>query len=164
MTEGSVPDRNISMELARATEAAALGAAPWTGRGDKNGADGGAVDAMRAMLNTVDVDGVIVIGEGEKDEAPMLFNGERVGTGIGPKVDVAVDPIDGTTLLSLGRPQRRECHRGWSTRDDVQPPRHLLHGQDRGGPGREGQGRPLGAGELEPRTGGEGRVASLFPR
>ena len=104
MTEGSVPDRNISMELARATEAAALGAAPWTGRGDKNGADGGAVDAMRAMLNTVDVDGVIVIGEGEKDEAPMLFNGERVGTGIGPKVDVAVDPIDGTTLLSLGRP------------------------------------------------------------
>ncbi len=104
MTAGSAPDRNISMELARATEAAALGAAPWTGRGDKNGADGGAVDAMRAMLNTVDMDGVIVIGEGGKDEAPMLFNGERVGTGIGPQVDVAVDPIDGTTLLSLGRP------------------------------------------------------------
>ncbi len=104
MSEGSAPDRNISMELARATEAAALGAAPWTGRGDKNGADGGAVDAMRAMLNTVDMDGVIVIGEGEKDEAPMLFNGEHVGTGSGPQVDVAVDPIDGTTLLSLGRP------------------------------------------------------------
>ncbi|HCV00885.1 MAG TPA: class II fructose-bisphosphatase, partial [Dehalococcoidia bacterium] len=91
------------MELARATEAAALGAVPWTGRGDKNGADGGAVDAMRAMLNTIDIDGFIVIGEGEKDEAPMLFNGEKVGTGAGPKVDIAVDPIDGTTLLSLGR-------------------------------------------------------------
>ena len=97
------PDRNISMELARATEAAALGAVPWTGRGDKNGADGGAVDAMRTMLNTIDIDGVVVIGEGEKDEAPMLFNSERVGTGIGPRVDIAVDPIDGTTLLSLGR-------------------------------------------------------------
>ena len=97
------PDRNISMELARATEAAALGAVPWTGRGDKNGADGGAVDAMRTMLNTIDIDGVVVIGEGEKDEAPMLFNGEQVGTGTGPQVDIAVDPIDGTTLLSLGR-------------------------------------------------------------
>ena len=97
------PDRNISMELARATEAAALGAAPWTGRGDKNGADGGAVDAMRDMLNTIDIDGIVVIGEGEKDEAPMLFNGEVVGTGNGPQVDIAVDPIDGTTLLSLGR-------------------------------------------------------------
>ena len=97
------PDRNISMELARATEAAALGAVPWTGRGDKNGADGGAVDAMRTMLNTIDIDGVVVIGEGEKDEAPMLFNGEQVGSGNGPQVDIAVDPIDGTTLLSLGR-------------------------------------------------------------
>ena len=97
------PDRNISMELARATEAAALGAVPWTGRGDKNGADGGAVDAMRTMLNSIDIDGVVVIGEGEKDEAPMLFNGEQVGTGSGPQVDIAVDPIDGTTLLSLGR-------------------------------------------------------------
>ena len=97
------PDRNISMELARATEAAALGAVPWTGRGDKNGADGGAVDAMRSMLNSIDIDGIVVIGEGEKDEAPMLFNGEEVGTGSGPQVDIAVDPIDGTTLLSLGR-------------------------------------------------------------
>lgn len=91
------------MELARATEAGALGSVPWTGRGDKNGADGGAVDAMRAMLNTIDINGIVVIGEGEKDEAPMLFNGERVGTGNGPEVDIAVDPIDGTTLLSLGR-------------------------------------------------------------
>jgi len=92
------------MELVRVTEAAAIGGARWMGRGDKNGADRAAVDPMRIMLNTVEIDGVIVIGEGAKDEAPMLFNGEKVGTGRGPKVDVAVDPIDGTTLLSLGRP------------------------------------------------------------
>ncbi|MGI8926361.1 MAG: class II fructose-bisphosphatase [Tepidiformaceae bacterium] len=99
-----VPDRNISMELVRTTEAAALAAARWMGRGDKNGADGAAVDAMRLMLDTVDMDGVIVIGEGEKDEAPMLYNGERVGNGQGPQVDVAVDPLEGTRLTSLGRP------------------------------------------------------------
>ena len=104
MTTSNPPDRNIALELVRVTEAAALGAAHWMGRGDKNGADGAAVDPMRLMIDTVDMDGVIVIGEGEKDEAPMLFNGERVGTGNGPAVDVAVDPIDGTTLLSLGRP------------------------------------------------------------
>ncbi|MFQ5380610.1 MAG: class II fructose-bisphosphatase [Dehalococcoidia bacterium] len=102
--EEQVPDRNIAMELVRVTEAAALAAARWMGRGDKNAADGAAVDAMRMMLDTVDMDGIIVIGEGEKDEAPMLFNGERVGDGRGPRVDVAVDPIDGTRLLSLGRP------------------------------------------------------------
>ncbi len=102
--EEQVPDRNIAMELVRVTEAAALAAARWMGRGDKNRADGAAVDAMRMMLDTVDMDGIIVIGEGEKDEAPMLFNGERVGDGRGPRVDVAVDPIDGTRLLSLGRP------------------------------------------------------------
>ncbi len=99
-----VPDRNIAMELVRTTEAAALAAARWQGRGDKIGADGAAVDAMRLMIDTVDMDGIVVIGEGEKDEAPMLYNGERVGNGHGPQVDVAVDPIDGTTLLSLGRP------------------------------------------------------------
>jgi fructose-1,6-bisphosphatase II len=99
-----IPDRNIAMELVRTTEAAALAAARWMGRGDKNSGDGAAVDAMRMMLDTVDMDGLIVIGEGEKDEAPMLFNGERVGNGHGPQVDVAVDPIDGTRLLSLGRP------------------------------------------------------------
>ena len=104
MNETIQPDRNIAMELARATEAAALGAAHWVGRGDKNAADGAAVDAMRAMLNSTDIEGIVVIGEGEKDQAPMLFNGERVGTGNGPSVDIAVDPIDGTTLLSLGRP------------------------------------------------------------
>ena len=99
-----VPDRNIAMELVRTTEAAALAAARWVGRGDKNGADGAAVDAMRLMLDTVDMDGIIVIGEGEKDEAPMLFNGERVGSGRGPQVDVAVDPLEGTRLTAMGRP------------------------------------------------------------
>jgi len=99
-----VPDRNIAMELVRVTEAAAVAAARWMGRGDKNGADGAAVDAMRMMLDTVDMDGVIVIGEGEKDEAPMLYNGERVGNGHGPQVDVAVDPLEGTRLTAQGRP------------------------------------------------------------
>ena len=104
MRNEQVPDRNIAMELVRTTEAAALAAARWVGRGDKNGADGAAVDAMRMMLDTVDMDGVIVIGEGEKDEAPMLYNGERVGNGRGPQVDVAVDPLEGTRLTALGRP------------------------------------------------------------
>lgn len=104
MTETNVPDRNIAMEMVRVTEAAALAAARWMGRGDKVSADQAAVDAMREMIDTVAMDGVIVIGEGEKDEAPMLYNGESVGNGRGPQVDVAVDPIDGTTLLSLGRP------------------------------------------------------------
>jgi fructose-1,6-bisphosphatase II len=98
-----VPDRNLAMELVRVTEAAAMAATRWMGRGDKNGADGAAVAAMRAVLSSVSMDGLIVIGEGEKDEAPMLYNGERVGNGSAPLVDVAVDPIDGTTLTSLGR-------------------------------------------------------------
>src|SRR5262245_52363158 len=97
------PDRNLALELVRATEVAAMAGGRWMGRGDKDGADGAAVDAMRLLLNTVEMDGVVVIGEGEKDEAPMLFNGEHVGTGSGPATDVAVDPIDGTTLTSLGR-------------------------------------------------------------
>ncbi|CAB4964190.1 unannotated protein [freshwater metagenome] len=96
------PDRNLAMDLARATEAAALAAGRWLGRGDKNGADGAAVDAMRLVLNTVPMEGVVVIGEGEKDEAPMLYNGEEIGSG-GPACDIAVDPIDGTTLTALGR-------------------------------------------------------------
>lgn len=104
MRNERVPDRNIAMELVRVTEAAAVAAARWMGRGDKNGADGAAVDAMRMMLDTVDMDGVIVIGEGEKDEAPMLYNGERVGNGHGPQVDVAVDPLEGTRLTAQGRP------------------------------------------------------------
>jgi fructose-1,6-bisphosphatase II len=97
------PDRNLAMELVRVTESAALAASRWVGRGDKNGADGAAVDAMRTVLATVPMDGIVVIGEGEKDEAPMLFNGEMVGAGSAPQTDVAVDPIDGTTLTSLGR-------------------------------------------------------------
>jgi len=96
------PDRNLAMELVRVTEAAALAAGRWMGRGDKNAADGAAVDAMRLVMNSVSMDGVVVIGEGEKDEAPMLFNGEEIGAG-GPACDIAVDPIDGTTLTSLGR-------------------------------------------------------------
>lgn len=97
-------DRNLGMELVRVTESAALAAARLMGRGDKEGADQAAVDAMRLMISTVHMDGVVVIGEGEKDEAPMLYNGERVGTGEAPMVDVAVDPIDGTTLTSKGQP------------------------------------------------------------
>ena len=97
------PDRNLAMELVRATEAAAIRAVPFIGRGDKNAADGAAVDAMRTFLGTVNFDGLIVIGEGEKDHAPMLFNGEHVGNGRGPACDIAVDPIDGTTLTAAGR-------------------------------------------------------------
>jgi fructose-1,6-bisphosphatase II len=97
------PSRNLALELVRVTEAAALAAGRHMGRGDKEGGDQAAVDAMRLVLNTVEMDGVIVIGEGEKDEAPMLFNGEVLGTGEPPQVDIAVDPIDGTRLLSLGR-------------------------------------------------------------
>ncbi len=97
------PDRNLALELVRVTEAAALAAGRFMGRGDKEGGDKAAVDAMRLVLNSVEMDGVIVIGEGEKDEAPMLFNGECLGTGGDPKVDIAVDPIDGTRLLALGR-------------------------------------------------------------
>ncbi|MGB4863886.1 MAG: class II fructose-bisphosphatase [Tepidiformaceae bacterium] len=104
MRDERVPDRNIAMEMVRVTEAAAVAAARWMGRGDKIGADGAAVDAMRMMLDTVDMDGIIVIGEGEKDHAPMLFNGERVGSGRGPQVDVAVDPLEGTRLTAQGRP------------------------------------------------------------
>jgi fructose-1,6-bisphosphatase II len=96
------PDRNLAMELVRVTEAAAMAAGRWVGRGDKEAADQAAVDAMRLMVDTVSMDGVVVIGEGEKDEAPMLFNGEQVGNGDGPPVDVAVDPVDGTTLTSKG--------------------------------------------------------------
>jgi fructose-1,6-bisphosphatase II len=96
------PDRNLAMELVRVTESAALAAARWVGRGNKEGADAAAVDAMRLSLASVQMDGVVVIGEGEKDEAPMLFNGEKVGDGHEPRVDVAVDPIDGTTLTAKG--------------------------------------------------------------
>jgi fructose-1,6-bisphosphatase II len=98
------PDRNLALELVRVTEAAAMAGGRWVGRGDKNGADGAAVEAMRMLVQSVSMNGIVVIGEGEKDDAPMLYNGERVGTGEGPEVDVAVDPIDGTTLTSKGMP------------------------------------------------------------
>jgi fructose-1,6-bisphosphatase II len=98
------PDRNLALELVRATEFAAIAASRWIGRGDKNAADGAAVDAMRSMMGSVSMDGVVVIGEGEKDEAPMLFNGEQVGDGSPPAVDIAVDPLEGTTLTAKGQP------------------------------------------------------------
>ncbi|MEU4097269.1 class II fructose-bisphosphatase [Streptomyces sp. NPDC026673] len=98
------PDRNLALELVRVTEAAAMAAGRWVGRGDKNGADGAAVKAMRTLVSTVSMNGVVVIGEGEKDEAPMLFNGERIGDGHGAECDIAVDPIDGTTLTAKGMP------------------------------------------------------------
>jgi len=98
------PDRNLALELARVTEAGAMAAARWVGRGDKNGADAAAVHAMRLLINTVSMNGVVVIGEGEKDHAPMLYNGEQVGDGTGPLCDVAVDPIDGTRLTANGMP------------------------------------------------------------
>ncbi|GFK95826.1 Fructose-1,6-bisphosphatase class 2 [Fundidesulfovibrio magnetotacticus] len=98
------PDRNLALDLVRVTEAAALSSARWLGRGDKNAGDQAAVDAMRLSFDTINIAGVIVIGEGEKDEAPMLYGGEEVGTGTGPAMDVAVDPVEGTRLLAYGRP------------------------------------------------------------
>src|SRR6266511_283027 len=100
----SAPDRNLALELVRVTEAAALASARWVGRGDKINADRSAVDAMRLILDTVSMDGIVVIGEGEKDKAPMLYNGERVGNGRPPEVDVAVDPLEGTNLTARGAP------------------------------------------------------------
>jgi fructose-1,6-bisphosphatase II len=100
----NAPDRNLALELVRVTEAAAMGAGRWIGRGEKESADQAAVDGMRAVLDTVEMTGVVVIGEGEKDEAPMLYNGEEVGSGHGPEVDVAVDPLEGTRLTAKGQP------------------------------------------------------------
>ncbi|CAN5746779.1 class II fructose-bisphosphatase [soil metagenome] len=102
-TDDRTPDRNLALEMGRVTEAAAMAASRWMGRGDKEGADSAAVDAMRVVLSSVSMDGIVVIGEGEKDAAPMLYNGERIGDGSPPATDIAVDPVDGTTLLALGR-------------------------------------------------------------
>ena len=104
MSNSSKPDRNLALELVRVTEAAAMAAARMVGRGDKEGADQAAVDAMRYVLDSVSMDGIVVIGEGEKDEAPMLFNGEQIGDGTPPQVDIAVDPLEGTRLTALGMP------------------------------------------------------------
>jgi fructose-1,6-bisphosphatase II len=101
---GPRPDRNLALDLVRVTEAAAMAASRWMGRGDKEGADGAAVDAMRLVLGSVAMDGVVIIGEGEKDEAPMLYNGERIGDGTPPPVDIAVDPLEGTNLVATGEP------------------------------------------------------------
>src|SRR6476469_273724 len=103
-TSQAKPDRNLALELVRVTEAAALASARWVGRGDKIAADGAAVDAMRHVLDSVSMDGIVVIGEGEKDEAPMLYNGEQIGDGSPPVVDIAVDPLEGTRLCALGMP------------------------------------------------------------
>src|ERR1700744_5249351 len=101
----ATPDRNLALELVRVTEAAAMAASRWMGRGDKEGADGAAVNAMRVVLQTVPMDGVVVIGEGEKDNAPMLYNGERIGDGSPPVVDIAVDPLEGARLCAVGVPR-----------------------------------------------------------
>ncbi len=122
----SAPDRNIALEMVRATEAAAMSAARYMGRGDKNAVDGAAVDAMRYMLNTVHMDGIVVIGEGEKDEAPMLFNGEKLGTGAEPQVDIAVDPVDGTRLTALGLPNAVSVV-AFAERGTMYDPKHVFY-------------------------------------
>jgi len=122
----SKPDRNMALELVRVTEAAAMAAGRWMGRGDKVAADAAAVNAMRYMLNTINMKGKVIIGEGEKDEAPMLFNGEILGTGDTPEVDIAVDPIDGTRLLSLGRPNAISVV-AISEKDTMYNPKHIFY-------------------------------------
>ncbi len=126
----SAPDRNLALELVRVTEAAALAAARWVGRGDKIAADQAAVDAMRFVLDTVPMDGIVVIGEGEKDEAPMLYNGEQIGDGSAPEVDIAVDPLEGTTLCAPGHAERARRDRARRARLDVRPRPLRLHGED----------------------------------
>ena len=122
----SSPDRNIALEMVRATEAAAMAASRWLGRGDKNGVDGAAVNAMRLVLNTVYMDGRVVIGEGEKDNAPMLFNGEKLGKGTNPQVDIAVDPVDGTSLTANGR-QNAVSVVAFADRGSMYDPRHIFY-------------------------------------
>jgi fructose-1,6-bisphosphatase II len=120
------PDRNIALEMVRATEAAAMAASRWVGRGDKNSVDGAAVNAMRLVLNTVSMDGVVVIGEGEKDNAPMLFNGERLGNGHDPELDIAVDPVDGTTLTAKGLPNAVSVV-AFADRGSMFDPKHVMY-------------------------------------
>ncbi|MCF7934845.1 MAG: class II fructose-bisphosphatase [Synergistales bacterium] len=122
----NVPDRNMALELVRSTEAAAMAGGRWLGRGNKNGADGAAVNAMRYLLNTVCMDGLVVIGEGEKDQAPMLYNGEHLGSGDPPQVDIAVDPIDGTTLTAKGRLNAISVV-AVAERDSMYNPHHIFY-------------------------------------
>ena len=143
-------DRNLALELVRTTEAAAMAASRWMGRGDKNAADDAAVEAMRRVLHSVSMNGVVVIGEGEKDEAPMLYNGEVVGDGSGSPADVAVDPIDGTTLDVVGTRQRDRGDRGERQGHHVRSRSVRLHGQDRRRPG--GQGTSSTSTRQPPRT------------
>src|SRR2546423_11055199 len=129
-------DRNLALELVRVTEAAALAAGRWVGRGDKEGGDGAAVDAMRKLINSISMQGVVVIGEGEKDNAPMLYNGEKVGDGTGAEVDVAVDPIDGTTLMAKGMPNAVSVLAGGETGATIQLLAVFFMGKVGAGPGR----------------------------
>ena len=124
-------DRNLALELVRVTEAAALAAARMVGRGDKEAADQAAVDAMRHVLDSVAMDGIVVIGEGEKDEAPMLYNGEQIGDGSPPEVDIAVDPLEGTRLTALGHAERDLGDRASRARHDVRSGPDRVHGEDR---------------------------------
>ncbi len=137
----AAPDRNLALELVRVTEAAALAASGWVGRGEKEKADAAAVDAMRLVLDTVRMHGVVVIGEGEKDEAPMLFNGEEVGDGSGPEVDVAVDPARGDAADGARPAERDRRDRRRRAGDDVRSRRRVLHGQDRRRPRGGGRDR-----------------------
>ena len=153
------PDRNLALELVRVTEAAAMAAGRWVGRGDKNGADGVAVNAMRVMISTIGMNGIVVIGEGEKDNAPMLYNGEQVGDGTGPECDVAVDPIDGTTLTAKGMTNAVSVLAVAAARLDVRPVRGLLHGEAGHRPGgRRRRRHPLpGRREHPPGRQGQGQ-------
>ena len=132
---GTKPDRNLALELVRVTEAAALAAARWVGAGEKEARRRAAVDAMRLLLDTVPMDGIVVIGEGEKDEAPMLYNGERIGDGSPPEVDIAVDPLEGTTLTRARDALGARGDRARRARDDVRPGPVRLHGEARRRPG-----------------------------
>ena len=156
--------RNLGFELVRVTEAAAMAAARWQGRGDKNAVDGAAVEAMRFVLQSVSMDGVVVIGEGEKDNAPMLYIGEEIGTGDNPKVDVAVDPVDGTTLVSKGLSNAISVVALAPRGTHVQRPGHRLHGEDRHRPGVPGVHQPGRHGGGEPPSGGEGQEAGCRGR
>ena len=148
------PDRNLALELVRVTEAAALQAARRIGMGEKEVADQAAVDGMHAVLHTIHMDGVVVIGEGEKDEAPMLANGEVVGDGSGPRVDIAVDPLEGTRLAAEGRPNALSVIALSGARHDVRSRPGLLHGED-GRPRRDRRpARPRPAAGRDRRAGG----------
>ena len=147
------PDRNLALELVRVTEAAALQAARWVGRGDKEAADQAAVDGMHAVLHSIHMDGVVVIGEGEKDEAPMLHNGEEVGDGSPPQVDIAVDPLEGTRLCAQGTPQLAGRHRSLRAGVDVRSGPVRLHGEDGGRPADRRPPRPRPPARQDDRAG-----------